>query len=86
MPARRPSPSRGTSASAAGWVHLTVITNGLRIAQELAGIPGITVAMPGGFVRWEALSVVGPLGDGLFRKVNVQKAFLGRPGSAWSRG
>ena len=32
------------------WVHLTVITNGLRIAQELAGIPGITVAMPGGFV------------------------------------
>ena len=42
--------------------------------------PGITVAMPGGFVRWEALSVVGPLGDGLFRKVNVQKAFLGAAG------
>ena len=63
-----------------GWVSLTVITNGLRIASELAGFPGITVAMPGGFVRWEALSVVGQLGDGIFRKVNVQKAFLGAAG------
>ena len=49
-----------------GWAHLTVITNGLRIASELAGSPGISVAMPGGFVRWEALSVVGQIGDGVF--------------------
>ncbi|MGZ6256985.1 MAG: DeoR/GlpR family DNA-binding transcription regulator [Candidatus Limnocylindrales bacterium] len=63
-----------------GWVHLTVITNGLRIATELAGHPGLTVAMPGGFVRWEALSVVGPLGAGLLERVNIQKAFLGAAG------
>jgi DeoR/GlpR family transcriptional regulator of sugar metabolism len=63
-----------------GWLHLTVITNGLRIAAELAGHPGITVAMPGGFVRWEALSVVGPLGEGLFEKVNIHKAFMGAAG------
>jgi DeoR/GlpR family transcriptional regulator of sugar metabolism len=69
-----------------GWVHLTVITNGLRIASELAGYPGITVAMPGGFVRWEALSVVGQLGDGVFRKVNVQKAFLGAAGFSLESG
>jgi DeoR/GlpR family transcriptional regulator of sugar metabolism len=62
------------------WVHLTVITNGLRIASELAGHPGITVAMPGGFVRPEALSVVGPLGSGLLEKVNIQKAFMGAAG------
>ena len=62
------------------WVHLTVITNGLRIATELAGHPGITVAMPGGFVRWEALSVVGPLGAGLLEQVNIQKAFMGGAG------
>ena len=31
-----------------GWCQLTVITNGLRIASELAGHPGITVLMPGG--------------------------------------
>ena len=36
--------------------------------------------MLGGRVRWEALSVVGPLGDGVFRRVNVQKAFLGAAG------
>jgi DeoR/GlpR family transcriptional regulator of sugar metabolism len=63
-----------------GWVHLTVITNGLRIASELAGVPGITVAMPGGFVRWEAMSVVGPLGEGLFSRVNIQRAFMGAAG------
>jgi len=62
------------------WVHLTVITNGLRIASELAGVPGITVAMPGGFVRWEAMSVVGPLGEGLFSRVNIQRAFMGAAG------
>ena len=63
-----------------GWVHLTVITNGLRIASELVGHRGITVAMPGGFVRSEALSVVGPLGSGLLERVNIQKAFMGAAG------
>jgi len=42
-----------------GWSQLTVITNGLRLASDLAGHPGITVLMLGGRVRWEALSVVG---------------------------
>jgi DeoR/GlpR family transcriptional regulator of sugar metabolism len=59
------------------WHGLTVVTNSIRIASELAGHPGITVLMLGGRVRWEALSVVGPLGDGVFRRVNVQRAFLG---------
>jgi len=63
-----------------GWSQLTVITNGLRIASELAGHPGIVVLMLGGRVRWEALSVVGQLGDGLFSRINVQKAFLGAAG------
>ena len=42
------------------WHQLTVVTNSIRIASELAGHPGITVLMLGGRVRWEALSVVGP--------------------------
>lgn len=63
-----------------GWNQLTVITNGLRIASELAGHPGITVAMPGGWVRWEALSLVGGLGDAVFERVNVQTAFVGAAG------
>ena len=36
--------------------------------------------MLGGRVRWEALSVVGQLGDGLFSRINVQKAFVGAAG------
>ena len=63
-----------------GWSHLTVITNGLRLASDLAGFPGITVLMLGGRVRWEALSVVGHLGDGLFERINVQKVIVGAAG------
>ena len=63
-----------------GWSQLTVITNGLRIATELAGSQGITVLMTGGRVRWEAMSVVGDLGGGLFERINVQTAFVGAAG------
>ncbi len=62
------------------WHGLTVVTNSIPIATELADHPGITVLMLGGRVRREALSVVGPLGDGFFERVNVQKAFLGAAG------
>ena len=69
-----------------GWTQLTVITNGLRIASELAGFPGIRVLMLGGWLRWEALSLVGPLGDGVFSRVNVQTAFVGAAGFAVDSG
>ncbi len=62
------------------WTQLTVVTNGIRIASELAGEPGITVLVPGGRLRWEAMSFVGHLGDGLFRRINVGKAMLGAAG------
>jgi DeoR/GlpR family transcriptional regulator of sugar metabolism len=68
------------------WHGLTVVTNSIRIASELAGHQGITVLMLGGRVRWEALSVVGPLGDGVFRRINVQKAFLGAAGFTMDEG
>lgn len=62
------------------WEQLTVVTNGLRIAEELAGQDGITILVPGGTMRWEALSVVGPWGDGFFRRINIARAFLGAAG------
>ncbi len=68
------------------WHQLTVVTNSIRIALELAGHPGITVLMLGGRVRAEALSVVGPLGDGVFRRVNIQKAFVGAVGLTMEAG
>jgi len=69
-----------------GWTQLTVITNGLRVASELAGFPGIRVLMLGGWLRWEALSLVGPLGDGVFSRINVQTAFVGAAGFAMESG
>jgi DeoR/GlpR family transcriptional regulator of sugar metabolism len=62
------------------WQALTVLTNGIRIAEELASQPAITVLLMGGRVRWESFSVVGQLGDAVFERVNVQKAFLGAVG------
>jgi DeoR/GlpR family transcriptional regulator of sugar metabolism len=62
------------------WTALTVVTNGIRIAEQLAGHEGITILLPGGRMRWEALSVVGPWGDGFFRRINVSRAFLGAAG------
>ncbi len=59
------------------WQELTVVTNGIPIASELAGHPGIAVLMPGGRVRYEALSLIGQLGGSMFRKINVQTAFVG---------
>jgi DeoR/GlpR family transcriptional regulator of sugar metabolism len=63
-----------------GWHQLTIVTNGLRIASELAGAPGIDVLVLGGRVRPEAMSLVGRLGDGLFDRINVQVAIVGAAG------
>lgn len=68
------------------WHELTVVTNGIRIASELAGQRGIVVLMPGGRVRWEALSLIGPLGSSIYRKVNIQKAFVGAAGFTMESG
>lgn len=62
------------------WQELTVVTNGIKIAAELASHPGIVVLMPGGRLRPEALSLLGQLGDSMFRKVNIQIAFVGAAG------
>jgi DeoR/GlpR family transcriptional regulator of sugar metabolism len=60
--------------------ELTVMTNGLHIASELASVPGISVLMPGGRLRWEAFSLVGSWGDDLLSRVNIQRAFMGAVG------
>ena len=66
--------------------ELTVLTNGIRIAAELAGLPGITVLMPGGVLRWEAFSLVGEWGDVMLRRVHIQTAFVGAVGFTMDQG
>jgi DeoR/GlpR family transcriptional regulator of sugar metabolism len=60
--------------------HLTIISNSLAIAQELLDAPGITVVMPGGTLRRETASLIGPEGIDLLRKFNIQKGFFGAHG------
>src|SRR5467141_451588 len=66
--------------------ELTVVTNGIRVATELAGQPSITVLMPGGAVRWEAFSLVGNWGTLMLRQLNIQKAFVGAVGFTLAEG
>src|SRR5581483_9915236 len=65
---------------------LTVITNGLRAASELADLPGITVYIPGGSIRPGTLSIVGSWGDALLKRIHIQKAFLGANGFTLDEG
>lgn len=59
---------------------LTVITNGLTIAQELLDAVGVTVVLIGGMLRRETASLVG--GEGLenLRRFNIVKGFFGAHG------
>jgi len=57
--------------------ELTVITNGIFVALALLDIPGITVLMPGGFLRRDSVSLVGDEGHDFVEKFNFHKGFFG---------
>lgn len=59
---------------------LTVITNALNIANQLVNKPNINMIMPGGYLRKNMLSLVGPQSEKSLRNFNVDKAFLGVDG------
>ncbi len=59
---------------------LTVITNGLNIAVELARLQNIRLIMLGGMVRHVSHSVVGPHAEQMVRGLNADRLFLGVDG------
>ena len=59
---------------------LTVITNGLNIAIELANLPHIRVIMIGGILRQMSYSTVGPPAEQILRGLNADRLFLGVDG------
>jgi DeoR/GlpR family transcriptional regulator of sugar metabolism len=65
---------------------LTLITNSLAIAQEMLDAPGVTLVMPGGTVRRETASLVGPDGVDFLHKYNVQRGFFGAHGLSIAEG
>lgn len=62
------------------YEDLTVITNALNIANQLISRPSINMIMPGGYLRKNSLSLVGPLAEKSLRNFNVDKVFLGVDG------
>ena len=56
---------------------LTIVTNGLAVAQELADVPIVNLCLLGGRLRTGHLSVVGPLAETMLLNLWLDFAFLG---------
>jgi len=59
---------------------LTVITNALNIATVLINNPNVNLTIPGGYLRKNSQSLVGPMAERALRNFYVDKAFLGVDG------
>lgn len=66
--------------------ELTVVTNGIRNAIELANRRGTTVLVPGGTFRLDTYSLVGNWGEAVLRQINIQRAFVGAKGFTLEEG
>jgi DeoR family transcriptional regulator of aga operon len=62
-----------------GMAQLTVITNAINIAAELAGT-NIEVILTGGMLRKNSFSLVGPLAERTLRQLSADVLFLGVDG------
>jgi DeoR family transcriptional regulator of aga operon len=60
--------------------QLTVVTNALNIASELAVRPNIKLVVTGGIARPESYELVGPLADGTLADLHLDVAFIGADG------
>jgi len=60
--------------------NLTVITNALNIVNHLITNQSITLIIPGGVLRKNSLSLIGPLAENNFKNFFVDKVFLGVDG------
>jgi DeoR/GlpR family transcriptional regulator of sugar metabolism len=68
------------------WQALTVITNGLFTALELAGVEGVTTLLTGGIVRDTGFSLVGPVARDQLSRVNAVIGFFGGSGLTVTHG
>lgn len=69
-----------------GNLEVTVLTNGLKIAVELARLPAIEVILVGGVVNHRSLSCQGTLTDQMLESYHVQKVFISCRGLDTERG
>ncbi len=62
-----------------GFHNLTVVTNAVTIASELAGAE-VEVILTGGTLRRNSFSLVGPIAEDMLRRLNADILFLGVDG------
>ncbi len=60
--------------------NITVLTNSVDIAYELAKNHDVEVIVTGGALRWETRAMVGPVADNTLKNFRVDKAFIGTNG------
>ncbi|WP_090578791.1 DeoR/GlpR family DNA-binding transcription regulator [Paenibacillus sp. OV219] len=58
---------------------ITVVTNAVNVAMELAG-SDINVVVTGGMMRHNSFELCGPLGEGMIGQLHIGKMFLGVDG------
>ena len=61
---------------------LTVVTNALNIASELAVRPNLKLVVTGGVARPESYELVGPLADATLNGLNIDVVFVGVDGAS----
>ena len=66
--------------------HITVVTNAVNIAMELAGIPDITLTLVGGLLLPDFFALVGPLAEQALSQMYFAKAFIGVTGLSLEHG
>jgi DeoR family fructose operon transcriptional repressor len=60
--------------------RLTVVTNAINIAAELAGVESVDLIITGGNLRQRTLSLVGPIAEKTLGGLSVDKAFISTNG------
>jgi len=65
---------------------LTIVTNALNIASELAIRPNLKLVIPGGVARSESYELVGPLAEASLQTLNLNVVFVGVDGIAVAEG
>ncbi len=66
--------------------RLTVVTNALNIASELAIRPNLKLVVTGGYARPESYELVGPLAERSLAGLNLDVVFLGVDGISFEAG
>ncbi|MBW9173678.1 DeoR/GlpR family DNA-binding transcription regulator [Clostridium estertheticum] len=66
--------------------NITVLTNSVDVAYELAKKKDVEVIITGGTLRWETRAMVGPVADDALKNFRVDKVFIGTNGICVSNG